>query len=402
MKGRLIILLNFWFIGTMFGQDSLRIMYYNILNFPGESPGRVYDLRKIINYSEPDILVVNEVLTADAVDLILDNALNVFGRTNYAAAVFFDGPDTDNLLFYNQDKLGISHQVQIPTGLRDISEYKLYYKQADLGPETDTIFLNLYSLHLKAGSGHFNQRKEEVLVLKYRLNDIENKENIFVGGDFNFYSGNESGCLALRETGDVTLIDPINSIGDWNNNASYAYLHTQSTREAALADGSGGGMDDRFDLIFCTEDVFNNANGLTYIESSYQALGQDGMRFNDAINSPYNPTVPDSVADALYFLSDHLPVMMDVKTDRTASIQRNKLEDLNLCYYNAVNQTIYLKNHVINGEFLLLDLSGKVIFNQMVSNSNQIALKKELKPGIFIWQLTESSRKESGKIAVID
>lgn len=112
------------------------------------------------------------------------------------------------MLYYNSEVIGLRTQLQIPTGLRDISEYELYYKSPGLSEASDTIFLHVFSLHLKAGSGYFNQRKEEAILFKYRLNNLANPENIIAGGDFNFYSRNESGHLAMRETGDIELFDP--------------------------------------------------------------------------------------------------------------------------------------------------------------------------------------------------
>lgn len=242
----LLITLSFIGLGLFkaYSQDTIRVMYYNILNYPNETPERVTHLRKIVHYAKPDVLVVNELLSETGSDLILSDALNTWGVSYYAGATFIDGPDTDNMLYYNTEKLGLKSQQQIPTGLRDISEYVLYYKSPGLGTDSDTIFLNAYSLHLKAGTGFFNQRKEEALVLKYHLNNFPGIENVLVGGDFNFYSGNESGSNAIRETGDLILHDPIDQIGDWSNNAFYAGIHTQSTRTSPLTDGSGGGMDD--------------------------------------------------------------------------------------------------------------------------------------------------------------
>ena len=384
-------------LSSIYGQDTIRIMYYNLLNFPDESPERVEDLRQIVGYSQPDILVVNELLTEAGSDLILNEALNVWGHDNYAAANFVDGPDTDNMLYYNSDLLGLKSQQQIPTTLRDISEYLLFYKSPGLNAGSDTIFLNVYSVHLKAGSGDFNRRKEEALILKYYLNSREDVENVFVGGDFNFYSGNESGCLALRETGDVELHDPINSIGNWSGNSDYAEIHTQSTRTSALADGAGGGMDDRFDLIFTTDDVFDNANGLEFIPGSYQALGQDGDRFNGRINSPYNPSIPDSIADALYFMSDHLPVLMDLKTDFTADISEDIKTMLNWYYNSETNQLVFNET-IFAAEFQLYDLSGKLIFQKNIQNTATIELPSQLNGGLFCWSLRGSESLMNGKL----
>ena len=86
-----------------------------------------------------------------------------------------------------------------------------------------------------------------------------------------------------------------------------------------MGGGSSGGKDDRFDIIFVSEDILNNDNGVSYINGTYEALGQDGAHYNQSINVGSNSAAPDSVVDALYYGSDHLPVMMDVVFDETAS-----------------------------------------------------------------------------------
>ncbi len=396
---RLIIGIVFIFslLTVAHAQDTIRVMYYNLLNFPDDSPERIGDLRKILGYAQPDIFVVCELQSSEGANLILNEGLNVWGEDKYEAAEYVDGPYTDNMLFYNTDVLGFVSQEEIPTDLRDINEYKLYYKSPGLGATSDTIYLNLYGAHLKAGSGFFNQRKEQAIVLKYHLNSISNAENIFVGGDFNFYSGNESGCLAIRETGAVDLFDPISSIGDWSGNGSYANIHTQSTRTAPLADGAGGGMDDRFDLIFTTADVLDNTNGLEMIDGSYQALGQDGARFNGTINSPYNPTVPDSISSALYFMSDHLPVMLDLKTDYTASLPVDFIQEVNW-YYNAINNTLVFNQNITRANFTLYALSGKVIYQQVIENSSTISIPAHINSGLFCWNLMQDHALLKGKL----
>ena len=127
-------------------------MYHNVLNFPGLSPDRADTLRKILQYSKPDVYIVNELESEVGADLILDNGLNVFGATNYSRATFIDGYDTDNGLFYNSDKLGLVDQLQLGTVLRDISVYQLYYKAPNLTAQSDTIYFWFFSCHLKAGS----------------------------------------------------------------------------------------------------------------------------------------------------------------------------------------------------------------------------------------------------------
>ncbi|MEZ5195956.1 MAG: hypothetical protein R2764_06035 [Bacteroidales bacterium] len=52
-------------------------------------------------------------------------------------------------LFYNSDKLVLYSQWYIPTSLRHINEYVLYYKSDNLADGGDTIFFRFYSARLR-------------------------------------------------------------------------------------------------------------------------------------------------------------------------------------------------------------------------------------------------------------
>ena len=378
------------------GQENLTIMYYNILNYPDSSPDRCDTLRKIVQYVKPDLLVVNELHTEAGADLILTKSLNQFGITSYQRAAFIDGNDTDNMLFYNSDKVGLQSQTQIETTLRDISEYIVYYKSPGLGPLSDTIYLNVYSAHLKAGAGDFAQRAEECQVLKYHLNTRTNIENAIVGGDFNFYSGHESGCLILRETGAVKLYDPLDEIGDWSGNFSYADLHTQSTRTSSFGSGSGGGMDDRFDLIFVSDDLFDFSNGARYVEDSYWALGQDGNRFNQSVISPANFSVPDSVSESLYYMSDHLPVLMEIEMDYTTGLKEKETPTFDFTY--DAYQQLFRVSEPLNYKLSVFSLDGKEVFYK---ESDEQEFTLQLEKGVYIIHLRSGERNCSKKISLL-
>jgi hypothetical protein len=392
---RLLTILSFLSVVSL-AQDSLRIMYFNALNFPDLSPDRADTLRKVIHYTKPDVFVINELQTESGADIILNQAMNQFGVSSYQRAAFVDGNDTDNMLYYNSDKLGFISQLQIETTLRDFSEYVLFYKSPGLGASSDTVYLNFYSAHLKAGVADFAQRADEAQVLKFHLNTRPDIENVFVGGDFNFYSGNEEGCFILRTSGSVPLNDPIDQIGDWSGNAGYADIHTQSTRTSGFGGGSGGGMDDRFDLIFVSDDVLNNSNGVQFITGSYEALGQDGLRFNQTIITPANTVVPDSVANALYWISDHLPVMMDVVLDYTAEIP--ELDVGMAMLYDFKKQLIFIKNPVENSRLQIVNLTGQII-RDLEADDSYIYLKK-LAGGTYIARLISGDQQHSLKFSV--
>ena len=86
-------------------QDTLSVMYYNLLNFPNAKANREDTLRKIVQYAQPDLFLVCELQSSSAASDILNKSLNVGGITHYQMATFIDGPDTDNQLFYNANKI---------------------------------------------------------------------------------------------------------------------------------------------------------------------------------------------------------------------------------------------------------------------------------------------------------
>jgi len=311
------VLIFFSTTGQGIAQDSLKIMYYNVLNYPGSTPGRVSYFRTTNQYVGADIILVTELISDAGAETLLQDGLNVFGETKYNKAVFTDGYDTDNMLFYNSDKLVLYSQDTINTALRQINEYVLYYKSWDIETTEDTIFFYFYSAHLKASSGSTNENKRlaEILEFKNHLNSLPNAENIFFGGDLNLYKSYEPAYSEMINPGNYTLNDPLPA-GYWHNNESFSSLHTQSTRTSQFGGGASGGLDDRFDFIFFSDDVVTGTNKVSYIPGSCIAFGNDGSHFNKAlIDTPVNPSVPDSVTEALYYMSDHLPVLCDIAVE---------------------------------------------------------------------------------------
>ncbi len=299
----------------MVAQDTLEVMYYNILNYPGSTPERVDHFRTINQYINADVILVNEILNDEGANFLLQDGLNVYGTTKFQKADFINGYDTDNALFYNSDKLVLHSQDTIETALRLINEYVLYYNSYDLSETQDTIFLYFYSVHLKASSGSTNAQKRLAEVLEYKdhIDNKPNAKNIFFGGDFNVYTSSEPAYQSLINDGLYPLNDPLPA-ANWHNNDLYSMIHSQSTRTSQFGGGATGGMDDRFDFILFSNDVLNGNNGVKYINNSCYALGNDGNHFNmSLIDAPVNTSVPDSVLQALYYMSDHLPVICNIE-----------------------------------------------------------------------------------------
>jgi hypothetical protein len=396
-KTGLILILCFAF--SSYAQDQLKVMYYNLLNFPDTSPQRADTLKTILHYDLPDVLVVNELQTNTGANLILNNSLNQNGVSYFQKAAFINGPDTDNGFFYNANKLSLYSQQQIQTTLRDISEYVLYYNDPNLSATSDTIFFFFYSVHLKASQGYESQRNIEITTLKNYLNTKSNIENVFIGGDFNFYSDTEPALSTILNLFNVNMQDPANAIGDWHINYNFRNYHTQSTRTSNLGDGSTGGLDDRFDFIFTSKDVIDGTKGIKYLANSYKAMGQDGLRFNQSVVNPTNTDVPQNVATALMYMSDHLPVRLTLDVDYTYNqISELNLTHLNL-YFDQLQNQFVLNKALQQFNLILYDLNGKELCNIRTEGA-QVLLGKNLSKGVYVWKIITNGTYKTGKIAI--
>ncbi|NLF44104.1 MAG: T9SS type A sorting domain-containing protein [Bacteroidales bacterium] len=184
-------------------------------------------------------------------------------------------------------------------------------------------------------------------------------------GDFNIQTSTEWSyqMLVNNTTPSVRFNDPIQISGVWSGNPDMAPYHTQSTRAQSNDCIAGGGMDDRFDFILISNAVLDGSDNVQYIDGSYYALGQDGERFNQSINSPINNTVPANIVNALFNMSDHLPVILDLKLDRNPLSLNPQ--------YSESNPELKIKNpfsHTI-----------EIFFQQPLSSSNLLVYIFDLK-----------------------
>ena len=73
----LMILSVALFSSEVRSQDTLSVMTYNVLNFPGSTGAdRISSFRVVLDQFRPDILVVSEMLSSTGMNLFLDGALN--------------------------------------------------------------------------------------------------------------------------------------------------------------------------------------------------------------------------------------------------------------------------------------------------------------------------------------
>lgn len=323
-----------------YSNDTITVMQYNLLYYGinnswcnssnNNIESKDHYIRTILNEVKPDILTVCEFGNdKELINHFLDNNLNINNITSWKASSIINNAKSNiiNAIFYNSDKINLKKHSVAQSYIRDIDVFELFFNTDDL-ILGDTIDLICVVAHLKSSSGSQNENSRKIMIentLNYLNNNLQNK-NILLMGDFNLYSSNEDAYQLMTDNilyPDSYFIDPIGdeATGKWHDNPDFQYYHTQSTNIKGNKCRAGGGLDDRFDFIMMSEKISTGNDNIRYINNSYQALGQDGLHFNNSINAmPLNSELPDEVVDALYNNSDHLPIIMKLNINAKVGV----------------------------------------------------------------------------------
>ena len=334
-------------------QNPIRIMSYNVLNFPEPNPaGKEDTLASILAFHPVDLLLVQELRFESGVDLILNGALNVNGETRFSAATWVpmqSNPNSNHklqqLLYYDHEKFILHEETFVLTERRDLNNYTLYLNDPDLAQTNDTTWLDIYVLHLKSSQGQTNEQIRDNMVdsLFQHIASKPADRNIIVAGDMNVYSSFEPAYQNLMDDGhSIVLKDPINMPGAWNNNSNFSEIHTQSTRTSSIfGDGASGGMDDRFDQVLLSESLMNGTEGVSFTDGTYEAFGQSGYCYNQNITDCSNSQIPQEILTSLYYMSDHLPVVLELETSISIGLEEfTQNVVLGAAYFSSANVLI--------------------------------------------------------------
>lgn len=194
--------------------------------------------------------------------------------------------------------------------------------------------------------------------------------NYILTGDFNVDDSFESSFQELINHSNpaINFYDPLNQLGVWHVNSSFAGIHTQSTRSSNTNSGcfAGGGMDDRFDFLLSSNDALNGYKGVQYVPASALALGQDGTFYNQEMPQTGNLLVPDSVSISLYNMSDHLPVLADFEVGPMIT----EVSEIGAASNDFVVSTMVYDNLYIRSfkdqdvTLTLMDMNGRTVLQQ--------------------------------------
>lgn len=416
---RLILLTSFFtFLFTQVEADTIRQMQYNLLYYTENGAGdcdnttnslssKDQAFKTIVKYVMPDVLTVNEIgKGSNYTQRILDNVLNTDGVNYWDCISTVSNPSASitigNGFFYDTRKLAPHSTFYVTTSVCYFNAYKMYYRSTNLA-QGDTAFITFIVCHLKAGYNYTAERFDQAKQLMNRLVGIGRADNYVLSGDFNVYNASTEDAYQhfVHHTNPlVRFYDPINQEGDWYNNPNYADVFTQSTHSESNGCHSGGGMDNRFDFILVSDFIMNGHNKVRCIPETYRAIGQDGNRHNHSIIDPTNTAVPQYIANALYTMSDHLPVVMDYAIDATLTIPENPTE-LSIGVVNPVGSQLVVYPHCDHAApltFRLYTIDGKLIHEeiQYVENGTScLTLRFPYPSAIYILRITDDQQRSS-------
>lgn len=395
---------------SLFSQENFKLMFYNLLNFPLETnvPNRIDYLEQTLNNYKPDIFMVcelNNVYGGNAILQVLQDRIS----EDYRSAVFTSNTSDDeignqndlqNLIFYDNSKFILESQHIVQTLYRDFNHYKL--KLNSVNQDSNPVYLNAIVCHLKASSGSNNEnlRLQMVQDLTQYLSTFPSDSYVMLAGDFNVYSASEPAFLELIDpNNNIVFVDPVDRMGSWHTNVDYVDVFTQSTRTQTGLGGSTGGLDDRFDFILTSTNMLSNQD-LYYVPNSYQAFGNNSNLncFNNEIldTACAGTSFSLEVREALYYFSDHLPVVMELETNEALlSIPTYQTESFQIMGTNMVDTTLEVQIHnqsLSSNKLYIFNTLGQVVKSIPLGTSNRLSIDVSgLKNGIYYIRMSNTN-----------
>jgi hypothetical protein len=280
-----------------------------------------------------------------------------YAMSNRTGGTSFSGDSTQTLVYRVETVQLIADSAFGAVSGSGIARQPLRYQLRPVGYGSQADFY-VYNSHYKASDATSDpaapgRRNTEALAIRANSNALGEGAHIIYAGDHNFYDfdADEPAWGTLTGSGAGQANDPINQVGTWHDNASFAAVHTQSPCLNSVGHcGVGGGMDDRFDFQLVSGEFLDN-EGLSYIGGSYHAFGNNGTTFNKDINNATNTvTFPgvtsytkSQILSAIRGATDHIPVVADYQLPAVLSAAADSIPSV-LDYGQLFNLNVTVKD----------------------------------------------------------
>lgn len=380
-----LLLISLIFSLSAKSQQPFSVMAYNLLFFNETSTNRIPYFKTIIDSMSPDILVVEEMVSDIAFQVFYSGVMD----STYSSGTFIAESGLNSGIFYKESVFSFVSNIPIPTQVRSINKFTLVHNFTG-----DTLII--FGVHLKSSTGNSNEteRAAEVDSLRKVTNKLAAGKFFIVCGDFNLYSSYEPAYIKLMENDSIThghFIDPLNMPGVWNDDI-YAPYHTQSSRTRSFGGGATSGLDDRFDLILFSQGIADSF-GITYVNNSLWAVGNDGNHYNDSINSPPNTIVSQTLADALHYASDHLPIIARFHFSFQTGTENTDTEKI-IIYPNPSFDALTIETNIENKYRVeIVDLTGALKIMEIYSEPLVRINIQQLAAGSYVVRIISDEGK---------
>ena len=295
---------------------TLRVASYNIAN--GEiRTGLDTVLQSMCNENKNgiqrplDVLVMQE---QDSVSSTTEDVRQILNSLNPScdyqrSTINGSGSGGTMGAVYNYNTVRLLNQYLVPRA-NTTDRHVIRYKFQPVGYSSDDTFFYIYVMHLKASRGDDNEsRRFQAIKLVRQDADSLGDANIIYAGDFNVYNTNEAAFQELIASGNGQAFDPVGlEYSGWSG-SSYKLWHTQAPSRNSIDGMISGGMDDRFDFQFITNEL-DDEEGLAMIADTFRGFGNNGTHsYDNSINT--GSGAASNVLYALMTASDHIPVVAE-------------------------------------------------------------------------------------------
>jgi hypothetical protein len=141
------------------------------------------------------------------------------------------------------------------------------------------------------------------------------------------------------------------------------------------------------------------------LTNTYHALGNDGQHFNKNINdSPTNTAAPESIINALYHMSDHLPILTKIKVDANVGIDEMVSDISSIRFQNPSKADFQISIQLKKPQSVKLeiyDVFGRLMIFKNLNSSNEsltfsLSLNS-LADGAYVLKLTDENNLISSR-----
>jgi endonuclease/exonuclease/phosphatase family metal-dependent hydrolase len=274
------------------------------------------------NTERVDILALQETdgpgPGGDSIDRIKSIFNLLYPTTTYAAAFspVDNGGDSTGFV-YDTSSVTLLNSVQIGSGT--LTHNILRGEFQPVGAPLSSAFY-VYTIHLKSGTAGSDAttRGTEAAFLRSDADSLGDGTQVLFVGDFNMQGSEEAAYTNFVAAGNAQLQDVADAPGHWQGNTAFKNLHSHDGR-VLPPNGSGTGMNDRFDIQFASGELFDGV-GVDYVPNSFHVFGNNGTHdLNGSITSGTGAS--PAVLSALAAASDHLPAVGDYQIVSTPNVR---------------------------------------------------------------------------------